>query len=338
MKRLICVFLTILMIAAVMTSTAVTTQAVRAPMYIGDLDHDNHMTIYDATRIQRWLVGLGELDSYRESDPSWFSEKLALFLGDVNGDGACDIIDATCIQRFVAGMTDTRIWDFSTWAYYIEDTRLYADYDSGKAAVGKPVTFHADIPYYDPENITHPTEPYTYAFYIHDDLVQERSEHGELTYTFTEAGSYTIKVVYFNALDCATSRYLWSYKVVEPYSLDQPVIVSAQFRDATESQINEGDLYVRAEGGEGDYQYMYRIAGCIEEIPEGWYKEEPVDAEHDDVITTGFIDSDVLEIPESIRDAARKHEALTITVTVRDGKGNVSEPVSIDYFIEYLIG
>ena len=145
MKRLICVFLTILMIAAVMTSTAVTTQAVRAPMYIGDLDHDNHMTIYDATRIQRWLVGLGELDSYRESDPSWFSEKLALFLGDVNGDGACDIIDATCIQRFVAGMTDTRIWDFSTWAYYIEDTRLYADYDSGKAAVGKPVTFHADI-------------------------------------------------------------------------------------------------------------------------------------------------------------------------------------------------
>ena len=99
----------IILIMTLIVTTVMTAQAVPAPMYVGDLDHDNDLTILDATRIQRWLVGLEELDAYREKYPDWITEKFALYLGDVNGDGSCDILDATFIQRYAAGMIDARI-------------------------------------------------------------------------------------------------------------------------------------------------------------------------------------------------------------------------------------
>lgn len=56
----------------------------------GDVDFDNHITIIDATTIQKGVSGL-----------ITFSE-LQKALADVNGNGVVDIIDATFIQQFVA--------------------------------------------------------------------------------------------------------------------------------------------------------------------------------------------------------------------------------------------
>ena len=326
----------IILIMTLIVTTVMTAHAVPAPMYVGDLDHDNDLTILDATRIQRWLVGLEELDAYREKYPDWITEKLALYLGDVNGDGSCDILDATFIQRYAAGMIDARMWDFSTWAYYIDDIQLYADRDSGKAVVGKPVTFHAQVPgYHENDEFA----PYTYAFFINGEKVKERSEQTDMTYTFTKTGYYTISVTCYNRLDCTAGHRISNYQVAEPYPLDQPMIVSTRFRDDSAKNFGEGPLCVRAEGGDAPYQYMYRIVNCDEiPLPDGWYAEEQTDPAASLVYTTGYIDSPVLEIPASIYRKAAVYEPFTIIVTARDSSGAVSEPVTIDYFVEHLIG
>ncbi len=337
MKKMGKILLTLLLAAVIAATAAVSANATRAPMTIGDVDGDQDVTVLDATRIQRWLV---KLEDTLMSKGGEFPQKYQEYIGDINGDGKCNIFDVSFIQRMAAGLEDVKKWDLATWAYYIEDTRLYANYDSGKARAGTPVTFHADVPGYngtpDPNR---PTEPYTYKFLINGEVVQERSEKTDMTYTFDEAGSYKISVVYYNGLDCTTENHLWDYQVVEPYSLETPVIVSALFPDESHSHIGTGDLHIRAEGGEGPYQYLYRIEDTYGvEIPSGWYAEEPEDSKPRSVITTGYIDSPVLDIPAEIRQRAEMRESFPITVNVRDSKGNVSETVMLFYSVDHLVG
>ena len=63
-----------------------------SPGIIGDTDADEKVTIIDATAIQRYLVGMRELD------------KVHQYLADTDGDGKVTIIDATQIQRWLAGL------------------------------------------------------------------------------------------------------------------------------------------------------------------------------------------------------------------------------------------
>ena len=60
---------------------------------LGDADNDGAITILDATRVQRVLVGL-----YDDS------EKITETLADSDGNGL-DIMDATRIQRYLAGFS-----------------------------------------------------------------------------------------------------------------------------------------------------------------------------------------------------------------------------------------
>ena len=60
---------------------------------LGDVDMDGSITIYDATYIQRQLVGLEN-----------FSD-LQIQLGDFDRDGDCNLYDATAIQRFLVGLS-----------------------------------------------------------------------------------------------------------------------------------------------------------------------------------------------------------------------------------------
>ncbi|MBQ7218679.1 MAG: dockerin type I repeat-containing protein, partial [Ruminococcus sp.] len=73
--------------ATMLFGTVAASHAALAPMRIGDADSDNYVTVTDATRIQRWLVGLAQMT------------KLEQYLGDVDGDGSCNIMDASRIQR-----------------------------------------------------------------------------------------------------------------------------------------------------------------------------------------------------------------------------------------------
>ena len=60
----------------------------------GDADGDGKLTILDATRIQRYLVGLAD-ESEIDKDAA-----------DADGDGKITILDATRIQRVIAGLCD----------------------------------------------------------------------------------------------------------------------------------------------------------------------------------------------------------------------------------------
>ena len=87
---------TFLRISAVVLAVALTLTAIAAFSAAavtgkrGDADNDNDVTIIDATKIQRVLVG------YDKEEEAWVN-----IFGDITGDGL-DITDATAIQRFLA--------------------------------------------------------------------------------------------------------------------------------------------------------------------------------------------------------------------------------------------
>ncbi len=330
MKKSLKTILCLTLAAVILAAAVISASAIPAPMYIGDLDGDQKITILDATRIQRWLAGLEEnlLDYYGTDQP----QKLQEYIGDPDGDGRCTILDATKIQRMLAEI-EPMIKDY-TWAYYISPTRFYADYDSGKAYVGAPVTFTAEIPGYsgvpNPDN---PVEPYTYEFRINGEVVQERSDQNTLTYTFTEPGEYQVTAVFYNALDVSRSNTLGvtgygypyfienAYRVVAPYDLTaQPVIISARFSGDTETMSGFGPLVVRAAGGSGGYQYKFTIEGDFIES-NGWLTETF------DRFTTGWIDSGSVEMPLT----EDRLPAGTVTVVARDSSGVCSEARELKY-------
>ena len=326
MKKMYKAIAITLITAIMLCSVSVYAGAVRSPMRIGDADGDWEVTVLDATRIQRWLTGLNNMD------------KLHQFLSDVNRNGEVDILDATRIQRKLASLDEfynesfDGLDNFGYFGYYISDHRFYADHDSGKARVGVPMTFHADAMSLTSENYGDPQLPMTYVFYIDNSLVQERSENNELIYTFDSAGIYDICVVMYNSFDYSAYSYIFQYSVVEDYSLERPVIVSALFKDDTYCGMGRSPLYVRAEGGSGDYKYMYTITGKYEGCQDdGFFIEEPIDSNSKPVLSTGYIDSNVFSVPSPLN-------GELITVYARDSKGNVSEPVTVRHVVQQLIG
>lgn len=341
MKKRVKIILSLTLAAIMLALTAVSAQALPAPMTIGDVDGDNQVTIMDATRIQRWLAELEDelMTKYGDSWP----QKLQEYIGDIDNDGSCSILDATYIQRMIAGLIPKG--DLSTWAYYIESTRFYADYNSGKAQVGKPVTFTAEIPHYGGvyDSESRVVEPYTYEFSINGKVVQPRSEKNTLTYIFEEAGNYNITVTFYNALDCSETRTLysfpqWDYQVVEPYNTDnQPVIVSAIFPEDTDMVTGYGPLVVRAEGGSGGYQYQYTIEGGPFVEGNGWTYVRP----DDNILvyptyTTGWIDSNSVEMPQT-EEPGRAADGV-IKIIARDKNGVCSEPQQIYYEKDIKVG
>ena len=304
--------------------------AVRAPIRIGDADGDWDVTILDVTRIQRWLTGLNNMT------------KLQQFAADVNGDGELDILDANRIQRKLAGLSEfynvnfDGINDYGFFGYYISEYRFYADYDSGKARVGVPVTFHADALSLNSEQYGDPQLPMTYEFYIDNVLIQERSVNNELEYTFDKAGSYDIGVVMYNNLDETAYDRIYDYQVVDGYPLDRPVIVSALFREDTCSVKADAPLTVCADGGSGEYKYMYTVVGMYSGYQDdGFFIEEPADSNSDPVLSTGYIDSNIFDVPDILY---WLNGRVTVTVYVRDSKGQVSDPVTVTHWLESIPG
>lgn len=333
MKRLCRRGLTLLMAAVMLFCAAVSGSAVRAPRPLGDADGDYALTVMDATRVQRWLAGFSRMNA------------LDGFLADVNGNGRVDIIDATLIQRKLAGLSG--FYDDGTgdgyFGYTIEDYRFYADYNSGKARVGAPVTFHAEALAVDSSLYGNPQDPMTYAFYVNDRLVQPRSEANELVYTFTAAGSYRIRVEMFNAFDMTRSATIAPYEVVEPYALDRPVIVSTLFKEDTHNCTGYSPLTLRCEGGEGPYRYMVTSVGRYDGYEkDGFFTEELIDENTPPVISTGYTVGEVYRLPRglySLKSPIPEDPAeAVITVYAKDSKGNISEPVTVVHRVEGRMG
>lgn len=327
MKILCKTLISVALALSLLLSCAAGAGALRAPCPIGDTDGDWDITILDATHLQRWLAGYGGMD------------KLNIFLGDVNGDKRTDILDAAVIRRKLVGLSEFYAAVYGS--YFIEDYSLSADYDSGKARVGVPVTFSAmgeGVSWANQEdsfagglNSERADLPITYEFYINNELAQERSENSELTYTFSESGTYRISVIISNALDRQVQAYIYSYYVADSYPLDTPVIVSARFPGDTRNRHGYSPLTVRAEGGSGEYTYMFRVEGSYDGYEkDGFFMEELCDEWSVPVLSTGYIDSDTFTVPEGLIGGSGEFYT-TIYINARDSRGNISPTVTREF-------
>lgn len=295
MKKLLLFFICVL----VLLGSVINISAVMPPLKPGDADLDMKVSIKDATAIQKFLASLCDFSKSSE------------YCADVDDDGDITIKDATVIQKYVAGIVD----EFSKEAGYIDVSpdSLYADYDSGEAVAGVPVTFTAQARGY--------MAPFSYEFIIGDEVVAERSENRSFTYTFEDAGSYFITLRVYNSFGVSSDRTVL-YEVVEPYESDIPVIKAlyydkGYFVGEYNQRMNSADkdvvMTAEAVMGEGNYEYCFLI---------------------DDVVVQDFSESNQYVIEDVPQGGTH-----SFTVYVRDestGESYVSKTLEVE--CDYILG
>lgn len=232
-------------VLSLLASMAVfSTAAVPAPIFPGNVDQEyvyvgSNITVKDVTLLQKYLAGLEELNKAQQ------------YCAEVDGDGVITIKDATMIQKYIADIIKDFNADYA--ADYTRSDCFYANFDSGKAMVGVPVTFTAEA--YGGE------EPFTYEYKINGELVRERSEDNTFTCTFDEAGTYNIEVVMYNRFDTTCTEAM-EYVVVEPYTSDT-VILKALYHNKNTRWEQDYTMTVTAEAfmGSGEYEYCFYYDG-----------------------------------------------------------------------------
>ena len=316
----------------------------------GDINDDLKAGIEDVTYIQRYLVNLYSFTGYQ------------IEAADYNHDGAITIEDATFIQRNIVNIKIPE--GFGGWFEpYSTANLVYADYSSGKAMVGIPVTFTMQGGYpYDNDEPSAFYDPITYNVEIFD-YSQPRDENGrynpiishtstqnEFTYTFEKAGNYQITVIISDRFDNET-YYNCNYSVVEPYSIDHPVVASvytdkpryynAFVEDSFVPYSNwqEMSLYIKAIGGSGEYEYSFELIAGEDSIYKNYSKDNSFTIERKDF--PGLKEYQIIQTenrthwnePEYIEQHYDWHNVkpYELHITVRDSNGDViTETVTIE--------
>ena len=194
-KKYISVILSVLLI---IVTSVFTVSAVPATMYTGNVDGEGKITVKDATLVQKNVAGLVEFS------------KIKAAIADVDGDETVTVKDATMIQKYCADIIDAFTVESVPYLLYINN--INADYDSGKAMVGVPVTFTVLV---DSER-----KETTYKYFINDEAVGEPSSENTFTYTFDEAGVYKLEIHAYNDLGLGDISTIYDYEVVDTYSSD----------------------------------------------------------------------------------------------------------------------
>lgn len=291
-KKIIKICITLVVLAALVGTQIISASAAIRPIYKGDVDDSGKVQIDDATLLQKYLVDLEELN------------KEKLWAADVNEDNKFSVDDVTMIQKYCAGL----IKSFNTkYAWRdVEINNFYSDYDSGKAPVGTPITFYAEAYGYG---------TLTYKYYVDDVLVSESTDSSTLTYTFDKAGVYEITVCIYNGFD-NYKKYHKLLKVVDAYSLDQPVISALYFDNIHPMNSSNPTLTVNVVGGTTPYEYKFTIDGLYTQdySEENTFNIEPY-------ISNPYIDF-----------MGKNH---TIDVSVRDASGQIATD-SVTFFASHV--
>lgn len=242
MKKITSVFI----IAVIVAVSSFCAEAALAPVPVGDVNADGKITVTDATRVQKYVAKFSDFTL------------LEFTLADADDDSTITVKDATAIQRHVAKIKriDRAVYPF------VDAESFYFDYDSGKAMAGVPVTFTA-------VGDTSEALPLTYAFYVDDKLIEERSEKNSFTYTFEKAGQYKVEIVIYNEYDFICRCREWVYEVVDYFESETPCIRAFyspwHYNNAGRFDPETKDIPFVAEaaGGNGDYKYAFYLDGKL---------------------------------------------------------------------------
>lgn len=228
---------TALIVGMLGTAQAFSVSAMIRPIITGDVDWNSKVDVNDVTLLQNALAGSAEIDKSQN------------YAGDVNFNGVTNVEDVTLIQLHIAGK-----YEFERKSTNLEHIirNFCADYDSGKAMTGTPVTFTATMD----SGVT----PFSYEFLINGEVVQQKSELNTFTYTFSESGSYDVSVRSYNAIDDCAEETLYNYTVVDAYESEDPVIVGIH-TDVDYIGYDEYSLTISANAifGTAPYQYKFTL-------------------------------------------------------------------------------
>lgn len=228
---------------AMVISVGYTAFAEIAPYHKGEVvSHNTGPDMKDVVYTQQYLADLVELT------------KRQLFFADVDSNDNVDLKDVVMMQQHIAELV--KIDSTEYYGIIPEIKNLTADYNSGTAMVGIPVTFTAV------ESCG--MKPITYEFHINNEVVRKRSDDNTFMYTFNSKGTYKIEVVFYNRFDEITSRHI-NYEVVDKYTSDKPIIKYCYFDNigfndnTTLPTFTETATVFTAEAfmGKGNYQYRF---------------------------------------------------------------------------------
>lgn len=314
MKRIVSILLCFVLIAGCMLSV----NAEPNPMRFGDVDFDYDVTMLDATMIQRFLAGITEPSALQEA------------LSDADNDEEMTVLDVTALQRYLVDIESAFV-PRSAMEYYVGDTSSHStaeiqnmfDTSAGEdiCYIGVPVTFTGLVLY--------GAKPKTFRFYVDDVEVASvnamNSRVHPFTYTFTEAGSYTV----CTQVECrynVVRNFVRRVRVIPLPDDDKPIIMGAAFFDSSFMNSGDGRLTVTALGGTAPYQYSYEVR---------YNEDESYDfdapAESINGYDTGFIEDSELAVFESRLPPGSRIRDAIVRVKVRDATGAESDPVIVRY-------
>ena len=102
--------------------------------------------------------------------------------------------------------------------------------------------------------------PYKYDYYVNEVAVSEGADSSSFEYTFEEAGIYTVKAVVTNRFGVSCDKEM-EIEVVEPYSLDTPVICGVYYSGLSfgifADECKDVKMIVNTVGGTQPYQYKF---------------------------------------------------------------------------------
>lgn len=312
--------------AAVMLTGCCAVQAFAAlpPQVLpfGDMNHDDKLTVSDATAIQRAAAEIDEPDEFDT------------ILADVNHDKTVSVADATLVQKIAAEMEIPEdcggYLDFSVRIY-----DFYADYISGTMPEGAEITFTAAA-FED-----YVTKDFRYEFLVDDEVVQPVGSSDKFTYAFDKAGTYTVTAIVYNRWGITDKKQI-NYTVLESIDLSKPRIINSKVSDFYLSIRWE----VESEGGSIPHTYRYIIEneyGGLDNWDIDSYNNYTAQNEtdwklcyHEDgaaYYEKDFSTDNLLDVPTEILCGGW----YKFTVTAKDADGNLSEPKTITQALK-LVG
>ena len=237
----------------------------------GDANFDSYVTIYDVTRLQRYLA------EYNIEE----TEAIIEYACDVNNDGHADIQDATLIQKYLAEF-DTKNTNLGEIAFEWRDAEYRNVYPNKEIEVVDEEAYDEQKLVIDKETITikHPIYKTGYECMCNDCDMALRWNDGT-PYTMAEIRRHLDAHTDLNAMPTLTPNLARYY--VDAYGQQCPV--SPGYKIWVTFKDENGNLYKKempydeslplynGNGSHGSYRYSY----CTR-IPTGNYEEVTVPA------------------------------------------------------------